>query len=454
MKKIAQMSQIKFSYFLIFYFIFASNSFAEIKILKWYENSVLTEKGKKTEIFIKGKVQNITNNQVLTSFSIGFDPKQKIKIFKVLDDSTLDNFEKSARYKFLNNNLEIDFTQGIANQKTFSLYLNYQEDYQNINQFLRQEYIRVPRFAEGAEAKIVLNFPINYILTSFDKNLNQQNSSIIYQNIVPSSGVNEIVKLTPKENLWDVNLKISINSSEMLKKVSVKMPIFYQSPHQEIVENNLLIEPQQQSIKTDQQYKYLKFLTNSNQIIIKNKAKIKVVSDDHIFSNYQPSKNLEISESEKILLTPILNFINNDQEYKNLPQYVKIGKFVNKFIKYDENLVGKLLSIEEIISTQKGVCTEYAKLFNSLARLANIPSVIIEGGACGEYNKCQGHSWNMVYYQNKWIEVDPTWDLLSGVVSSSHIFINDYQKGTSEVTVHESKIIPSIKTEFEMKKIR
>jgi transglutaminase/protease-like cytokinesis protein 3 len=50
------------------------------------------------------------------------------------------------------------------------------------------------------------------------------------------------------------------------------------------------------------------------------------------------------------------------------------------------------------------------------------------GYAFGEYDKFDSHAWNMIYVDGNWIYVDPTWNLSSGVVSSSHIYIKDNRK--------------------------
>jgi transglutaminase/protease-like cytokinesis protein 3 len=112
---------------------------------------------------------------------------------------------------------------------------------------------------------------------------------------------------------------------------------------------------------------------------------------------------------------------------------------------------GKLPPLKEILRSRIGVCTEFARLYNSLARLAQIPSLMVEGAACGEYKDCRGHSWNVIYVDGKWIEVDPTWNLMSGIVSSSHIYFND--SGQGEVTTeyfNDNKV--RLELDFEMKK--
>ena len=76
--------------------------------------------------------------------------------------------------------------------------------------------------------------------------------------------------------------------------------------------------------------------------------------------------------------------------------------------------------------------------------------MIIDGAACGEYDQCRGHSWNMIFVDGKWIEVDPTWNLMSGIVSSSHIYFNDQGKGETILQYYNDMTIDS-STEIEMK---
>ena len=76
----------------------------------------------------------------------------------------------------------------------------------------------------------------------------------------------------------------------------------------------------------------------------------------------------------------------------------------------------------------------------------------LDGGACGEYDECQGHSWNMIYYGGQWIEVDPTWNLMSGIVSSSHVYFNDYGKGEIGVEYQDNGAVVKVKMDLEMEK--
>ena len=75
----------------------------EISIQTWQEYINLNATGKTSEILIQGKISNLGPSQVMTSFSISFDPKQNIKITKVLCDN------KIAEYSFQGDSLNIKF---------------------------------------------------------------------------------------------------------------------------------------------------------------------------------------------------------------------------------------------------------------------------------------------------------------------------------------------------------
>ena len=65
-----------------------------------------------------------------------------------------------------------------------------------------------------------------------------------------------------------------------------------------------------------------------------------------------------------------------------------------------------------------GVCEGYSLLAQKMFTIAGIKSIVVEGTAKGE-----AHSWNMVYIDNKWRNVDVTWD---DPVSSKDILRYDY----------------------------
>jgi hypothetical protein len=426
-------------------FLFPKISYADIKILNWQENAQLTETGKNSEILVRGKVENIASNQFASAFTISFDPKQNIKINKVVFDYNV------ATYSFSNNALKVKFTPVKENNQNFTIYFTYTETYDKINEFLRLEEIYVPDFAAGADAKIAINFPGYLESATLNPNITKIGNSFVYNGKVGVGGINEAIKLTPAQSAWDVVVRVKMNSNQPLKKTSISFPNYFRNSGQKVENFSVAanVMPIKQSAAGN--IRKLDFDSEKTQLVIENKAKILVSSNREAIS--RNSQNyLKVSQEEIFLLSNLLEDIHRNPRYQALPLYAKIGQFVHEFIKYDISYVGKLPKVKEIINNPIGVCTEYATLYNSLARLAKIPSLIVDGAACGEYNKCQGHAWNMIYYDNKWINVDATWDLMSGLVSSSHIYFNDNDEGEVKIQYIDNKEkIIDYNLDFEMK---
>ncbi len=430
---------------LLILFLLPLPAFADVIISDWRENVTLTASGKISEVFVQGKITNMPKDQVMTALSIVSDGKRQIKMMRVLCDNQPSNFS------FNNNVLEVNFSQDKPNNSSVSIYFSYEEKYSKINEYLRQEAITVPSFAANAKAEIVINFPGYLESATLNPNVTKKNNSFIYRNIVPKNGVQEVIKLTPAKSVWDVNVKVKVSADKSLGNITITSPIYFQNAGQKV--DYLVIEPSIPTIEksTNANNTIFKFNSPSKEITIENKAKISTGTINRTPIIRDPNEYLKYNQDEFALLSPILEQIKQNPAYNDLPLYAKIGRFVHKFIKYDLRYTGKLPNVQQILQNPNGVCTEYARLYSALARIAGIPSLIIAGGACGEYNKCEGHAWNMIYINGLWINVDPTWDLMSGIVSSSHIYFSDEGKDSVMAQYLDNTIKLDSKMSFEMK---
>lgn len=79
------------------------------------------------------------------------------------------------------------------------------------------------------------------------------------------------------------------------------------------------------------------------------------------------------------------------------------------------------------LQKQRGECTDYADLFNTLARAAGFPARNIYGLAYkdGADPAMMFHAWNEVFVDGQWRAVDPTWNQTR--VDASHIPLSDVQ---------------------------
>ena len=82
-------------------------------------------------------------------------------------------------------------------------------------------------------------------------------------------------------------------------------------------------------------------------------------------------------------------------------------------LEYDYNYQTLLqyFDVRRTLSTHKGVCYDFANLFAALCRSQNIPCYIVDGTP---YDRStEDHSWNRVYYDGCWWDLDVTNDITS-----------------------------------------
>jgi hypothetical protein len=437
-----------FAFFaLILFFSESSLALENIAVTTWHEKSFLNNEGKTSEVLIKARIENLEKNYKLTSFGIDFGRQNQILIRAVKFDNN------AAKYQFNQGELKVDFPEAKGNDEYFSLYISYAEKYREIHKYLRQEIISIPPFAKGASAKVIIEFPWYLESATLNYNIVKNGNSFIYENKVPASGVAEIIKLTPAQSAWQVLAKTKIKSNKALKGVSVEIPKYFIHPRQKVENSNLHASAYpSKTTKENNRYK-LEFDSEATEILMENRANIfvgKAYKTNYFFNTKQ---YLSYEQEDGELLQNVLYQIKQSKKYSHLPLYAKIGEFVHEFITYKREMVGVRPKIREILANPIGVCTEYATLYNALARIAGIPSIILSGIACGEYQKCEGHVWNMIYYNNQWLEVDPTWNLMSGIVSSSHVFFsNEEDSGVGSLYPGDGRVI-EIELDASMKEL-
>ena len=175
--------------------------------------------------------------------------------------------------------------------------------------------------------------------------------------------------------------------------------------------------------------------------VVSNKVFYKIITTfrNNVLSYWKVSEEdekqiIQIDNETKNLFKPIAEKIIKEDKSNN-PIFYKIGKFVNKNIKYDKSYLGKDMSAIEIYNRKKGVCEHYTILFNTLLNSIDIPAIYVCGLANnGEEGKTQikdtekeRHAWTLAKIDGRWIPLDATWDILKGILPVSHIFQNYFK---------------------------
>ena len=78
---------------------------------------------------------------------------------------------------------------------------------------------------------------------------------------------------------------------------------------------------------------------------------------------------------------------------------------------YDYQTLLQYFDVRRTLSTRKGVCYDFANLFAALCRSQNIPCYVVDGTP---YDRStEDHTWNRVYYDGCWWDLDVTNDITS-----------------------------------------
>ena len=76
---------------------------------------------------------------------------------------------------------------------------------------------------------------------------------------------------------------------------------------------------------------------------------------------------------------------------------------------YDYYAFVQYFNVRRTLQTRKGVCYDFSHLFAALCRSQNIPCYVVDGTP---YDRSlAAHTWNRVYFNNSWWDVDVTNDL-------------------------------------------
>ena len=87
---------------------------------------------------------------------------------------------------------------------------------------------------------------------------------------------------------------------------------------------------------------------------------------------------------------------------------------------YDYNYRALLqyFDVRRTLSTRKGVCYDFSNLFAALCRSQNIPCYVVDGTP---YDRStEDHTWNRVYYDGCWWDLDVTNDISCAASGKSH----------------------------------
>ncbi len=129
-----------------------------------------------------------------------------------------------------------------------------------------------------------------------------------------------------------------------------------------------------------------------------------------------------VEPTEHSVITPAIESRAREitANYENdLDKIAALTIWVNEYITYDINELGKNKDSMSVYSDPKGVCVEYTNLLIALSRSLGYPTRSVLGYSYSPEYGWQLHSWAEVYL-GEWVGVDPTW-LEVGYIDATHI---------------------------------
>ena len=75
---------------------------------------------------------------------------------------------------------------------------------------------------------------------------------------------------------------------------------------------------------------------------------------------------------------------------------------------YDREPLIQYFNVRKTLNTRKGICYDFSHLFTALCRIQNIPCYVVDGDK--RDNAQYHHTWNRVYFDSSWWNIDVTFD--------------------------------------------
>ncbi|MDR2777194.1 MAG: transglutaminase-like domain-containing protein [Rickettsiales bacterium] len=408
--------------------------FADLRIESWDQKNMFNDRGQEVEVVMKLKAEELLQNHYYDNWSMIFDKKSRVSI---LEARAVNDGE--CRGTFGGNKLEFRFRK-LFNSQDIILKFRYQIDNDEIFDvpYIRRESVSIPAFAKGARASLEVQTLDNMNLYSLNYLFHRNRNSFRWDGIVGEDGFRDVFSMTRNSSRWNVSTIIDIEDSDGIGNLVVKLPLDYVGGNNEIVKYNVS-SGQVNRVDGDFIEKGDDNITVNFRNFASRKSFVRIAATiENDYSDFNWVNNFKFAATTKIVddyIAPLSSLVGgiDGKGDRRLATYIRIAKWVHENIVYDESYVGKKMTSLDILRVRRGVCEHYAILYQDLLRSINIPSKTIVGLSYNfEKKKFENHAWVMVYHNNEWIPIDPTWGIYSGKLPISHIFMyNDIGNSVS-----------------------
>ena len=376
----------------------------------------------------------------------------KERIIKIIEFK-IDN--KNMNYNYDDKNSKLKFeTIKLKDSDIKKVYLKYQlskklnEGQKKQRKIYREDEYGISKNLKGRNALFYLIIKNDMEVISFDDEIFIKEEENVYkiEGLIPNEGKKTRVILSKKSAKYHFcyNKIIKTKDGKKIKDTELKLHFYFEEGgnKKNKVEINRTTNPPDKILNIDKksrQYE-IKF-ENINE----NSAEVKIEGElinhckgewscdltaDQI-ENEIPNDYKENKEDLKKIANDIIK--EYDENHKNdsveITNVAKIGKWIKKNIKYDENYKEESQNQAlEIYKNKIGVCKQFTILYNALLYSLGYKCVYISGFAFKDndcFQSTDAHSWSLVRINGKWLPFDSTWGIFSGKLPVCHIF-QDY----------------------------
>ncbi|MDR2760223.1 MAG: transglutaminase-like domain-containing protein, partial [Rickettsiales bacterium] len=419
----------RFRFFFLFFAIWAGVCRGDLVVKNWQQNNVMNDQGQEITINLELEAKNLSDGHYYSSWSYIFGDKSNVLVreMKILDnhnDNGVEDGEEKITFRF----------RKLFNGQSIGLSFKYQEinDELKILNYIRHEWVMVPKWVEGKVA-LRVEAPKNLDVYSLNEKFVKKDNVYTWNSPVSGGdGFRDVFWITKKKARWEVSTRVKFTNDLVLQNIRGKIPMNFVGGNNNIVEyavyNNQVNYLDNDKIKKENDFiiaNFRNFNAKSGFIEIRSILENNY-NNFHWLENLDMNTILKIDPNDEVLLRTLAYKIV-DKDKSNLPLYVKIGKWVYNNIKYDLAYFGKNIDARTILKEKRGVCEHYAVIYQNLLRAIGIPAQIVSGLSYNfEKKTFENHAWVILNHNSQWLPMDPTWNIFSGKLPISHIFMFNY----------------------------
>ena len=408
---------------------------------------------------------NIPPKKYYDSYNLGLSHNKTIEIV----DFKID--EKYHNYDFKDNNIKFSIHLGnnesnkiLLKYKEFPMIKKLTEGEIKERQFYRNELFGLSKKLKGQKAIYTLNIKCDFEVISFEEEflMKINEKKYCWNGIVPQEGKKTLIKLSKLEAKYSFNVykKIEAINKKSITKLNFVFPLYFEGGNNKITKISYTSnQTNQMHINKDKKEYEINF-ANIKDNYVEFSIKGELINrcsgewncdltdeeiEKEIPEDYKKNKKIFRKKAEEII--EVYNIEHKDDLIK-ISDFAKIGKWIKKNIKYDEDYIGKNeISASEILNNKKGVCHHFTKLYNAFIYSLGYQCIYVSGYVVDKrdiFEKEDYHCWTLIKVDGKWLPFDVTWGIFTGRLPVTHVFDSYFSKGLNTRGSSKIKFIENI----------